>query len=354
MKKAISLILVLVLCLSLCACGGGEQNATEPSQEATESPNESVVGSWYWVNTDEVGPANGVTHMELYEGGTGKGTNSSMTDDSHYPITWEVKDGIVNVSASNAPTIGLKVTDDALVAVDGSCSYKKLESLSAEELQIASTKVSPADMNNDYLSNSAKARQTYCGKPILLKAKVWIVEENHAIFECASGSVYLDAYLPSESLAQLESEKWYSIVGIVSDIQDISTNWGGVTVTYPHYIMDTAFMAIDTFDWVAAKEKFLNNNCDFIDANIDQFTQLSGEEITDVIVGTWTNNGNTLVFGADGTLTYSDGSSETWSIKEFSDGSRLHTWTDWKIYHLMENIYYMKNLTTGGVIIKAE
>ena len=74
MKKAFSLILALVMCLSLCACGGGEQNTTEPSQEATESPNESVVGSWYWVNTDDVGPANGVTHMELYEGGTGKGT----------------------------------------------------------------------------------------------------------------------------------------------------------------------------------------------------------------------------------------------------------------------------------------
>jgi hypothetical protein len=63
--------------------------------------------------------------MELYEGGTGKGTNSETTDGSYYSITWEINDNVINVTASDAPAIGLKFVDGKLVTVDGTATYTK-------------------------------------------------------------------------------------------------------------------------------------------------------------------------------------------------------------------------------------
>ena len=39
MKKALSLILALVLCLSLCACGGGNTDASNPTNSKVDNPN---------------------------------------------------------------------------------------------------------------------------------------------------------------------------------------------------------------------------------------------------------------------------------------------------------------------------
>lgn len=118
MKKAISLILAIIMCLSLCACGGGND---------TPETEEQVVGTWEWKTLGEQGPINGVTHMELYEGGTGKGTNSSMSESSYYPITWEIKGDVINITASDTPTIGVKLEDGKLVAVDGTVTYTRSE-----------------------------------------------------------------------------------------------------------------------------------------------------------------------------------------------------------------------------------
>ena len=141
MKKAIIILLALLMILSLAACGGGsastntpaptEAPATpeptpKPTPEPTEDPAEAlakkVVGVWKW--TDGEGPSNGVIDMELYEGGTGKGTNNLMTTGSYYPITWEIKGDVINITASNAPTIGFKYEEESLVSVDsGKTTY---------------------------------------------------------------------------------------------------------------------------------------------------------------------------------------------------------------------------------------
>ena len=128
MKKILSLIMALIMCLSLCACG--DKKATDATEAATISDvlaEEDVVGTWQWITPGEQGPANGVTHLELYEGGTGKGTNSSMTGGSYYPVTWEIRDGVINISASNTPTVGMKFEDGKLIAVDRSFTYTRVE-----------------------------------------------------------------------------------------------------------------------------------------------------------------------------------------------------------------------------------
>ena len=143
MKKTITLLLILVVCLSLCACGSNTNDVSEPqgsdqSSETVAAPVETpaseektedlYIGTWEWKDFDEQGPSNGVTHMELYAGGTGKGTNSTHKGtDSYYPITWEINGDVINITASNTPKVGMKLEDGKLVSVDGSFSYTRVD-----------------------------------------------------------------------------------------------------------------------------------------------------------------------------------------------------------------------------------
>jgi len=129
MKKFLMILMALVMCLTLCACG---DEAAAPAETAAPEQNEApdgaqFIGTWDWKDFDEQGPSNGVTHLELYEGGTGKGTNSSMNEGSYYPVTWEVNSDVINITASDTPTVGMKLQDGKLVAVDGTFSYTKAE-----------------------------------------------------------------------------------------------------------------------------------------------------------------------------------------------------------------------------------
>ena len=130
MKKALALLLALVMVLSLAACGGNAATETKVQNESSTQTNgltdKEVIGTWEWENFDEQGPANGVTHMELYEGGTGKGTNSGMTNGEYYAITWEINVNVINVTVSDLPgATGLKLEDGKLVTVDGTATYTK-------------------------------------------------------------------------------------------------------------------------------------------------------------------------------------------------------------------------------------
>ena len=129
MKRILLMVLALAVGLSLCACESYEITTTAAETQTTSAAaqdvltDEQVVGIWEWQDYEERGPLNGVMHMELYEGGTGKGTNNLLKGDSYYPIVWEIKGEVINISASNAPIVGLKLNKGKLVAVDGSCSY---------------------------------------------------------------------------------------------------------------------------------------------------------------------------------------------------------------------------------------
>ncbi len=64
--------------------------------------------------------------MELYKGGTGKGFNTKS--DSHYTISWEIKDDILNITIKGAirdDTTGYIVKGGILTSVDGEHTYYK-------------------------------------------------------------------------------------------------------------------------------------------------------------------------------------------------------------------------------------
>jgi len=116
--------------------------------------------------------------------------------------------------------------------------------------------------------------------------------------------------------------------------------------------LDAANVA--AFDWDGARTQiFDKKNYDYINANIDYFTRINGDEMETLLCdGSWvTSSGQKVIFNADGTYTYSkDGTenTETWNI----DGDYLHTWTRYSVYHLVDNAYYWKG--TNNIILYKE
>ena len=88
--------------------------------------------------------------------------------------------------------------------------------------------------------NKAKAKQDYCNKPIIVSGKAILVEDDHVVI-CDS-QVCLDAYLSIDDLVKIDTDSNITVVGIISDIQDLDISWGGTTFTFPHYIMESAFL----------------------------------------------------------------------------------------------------------------
>ena len=117
--------------------------------------------------------------------------------------------------------------------------------LSKEEMIAQAEEVKASAMNNDCMSNVAKAKQTYCDKVIKTSAYVYTVNEDHVVLACSKESgaqVCIAVYLSNEDLVNVESSSVITVVGTISTIENRDFNWGGMTVNYPHYVMDTAYL----------------------------------------------------------------------------------------------------------------
>lgn len=120
--------------------------------------------------------------------------------------------------------------------------------MTKEEMLEQAEEVNASLLNNDCFDNLAKAKQTYCDKVIITKAYVYMVNEDHVVLGCSTSSgaqVCIAAYMPVDDLVQIESSSVITVVGLVSDIEDRDFDWGGMTVNYPHYIMDTAYLVTE-------------------------------------------------------------------------------------------------------------
>lgn len=219
------------------------------------------------------------------------------------------------------------------------------------------------DLQRAIFENKAKAKQTYCNIPIALSGEVLTVEEDHVVMiDGLTGAIEmkLDAYLESEELLQISAKDKICVIGIIEDIQEDTSTSSGYSFTVPLCVMEKAYIYEPEVevDWEKVKKEVSNDNSDFVDNNIDYFTQLSGEELTDIIVGEWFNTSGeiTMTVKEDGSMVYGDGSNGTWEIKEFNEGSRFFTWTDWRIYHIVDNFYYMRGKTNSerAIIVKGE
>ena len=117
--------------------------------------------------------------------------------------------------------------------------------LSIEEMIAQAEEVKVSAMNNDCMNNVAKAKQTYCNKVIKTSAYVYTVNEDHVVLACSKESgaqVCIAAYLSNEDIVNVESSSVITVVGTISTIENRDFNWGGMTVNYPHYVMDIAYL----------------------------------------------------------------------------------------------------------------
>ena len=105
--------------LSMAACGS---NTTQTA----ELTDEQCIGTWEWVYEQSIGNSWGVETMELYKGGTGKGYNSLLTGDSHYPLSWEISNDILKVSFTADPlSCAFEMDGDTITSTDGEIVYIK-------------------------------------------------------------------------------------------------------------------------------------------------------------------------------------------------------------------------------------
>ena len=134
MKKLLALLLAAIMCVSLVACGNDTTSKEEKETVRTESTEstaqdsigELCVGTWKWDFKASESNDWGVETMELFKGGTGKGTNSMHSEGQYYPLTWEVKDDVLVVSFEADPlSCAFELDGDKLTSTDGKLIYNK-------------------------------------------------------------------------------------------------------------------------------------------------------------------------------------------------------------------------------------
>ena len=112
--------------------------------------------------------------------------------------------------------------------------------LSKEELITNAITTDIFTLQSAVYQNKVKAKQDYCNKPIVVTGKAIKVEDDYVVMSEGQVSVY--AFLSVDDLVKIKTQTNISVVGIISDIQDEDSNWGGMTFNFPTYIMDLAYL----------------------------------------------------------------------------------------------------------------
>ena len=121
------------------------------------------------------------------------------------------------------------------------CACGGEKTLTKEELISTAISTDIMTLQSAVYDNRLKAKEDYCNKPISISGNVMMVEEDHIVI-CES-QVCLDAYLSTEDIIKISSGDTVTIVGIISDIQDMEIKLGGVMpFNSPHYIMEAGYL----------------------------------------------------------------------------------------------------------------
>ena len=119
-------------------------------------------------------------------------------------------------------------------------------------------------------------------------------------------------------------------------------------------------MGTENFDEIAQEEIITNRNQDFVEAYLDRFSKLSGDKISEALIGEWqSTKGNLEIFKEDGTYIAGDPNDSTvydvefpWSV--VGDCVDIGG-AEWEVYQLYEEVYYIRlanPLSSGNILIK--
>ena len=122
--------------------------------------------------------------------------------------------------------------------------------LSKEEMLMQAISAENKTIGDDFANNILRAKETYCGHIIKIEGNARITNENVITIRIGTGIIwYIDAYLSSEDMLQLDDGQKIILVGYLDDtITETTSTSGGSTYTYKHLSMSTAYVAQDRFE----------------------------------------------------------------------------------------------------------
>ncbi len=105
------------------------------------------------------------------------------------------------------------------------------------------------ELNHLISENILNAKQSYCGKNLILKSTVDEIKEDCIVFNHGMGSVIV--YLPSEDIVNLKTNQTITIVGITNE-EFVTTNEsrdGGPAFDYTDCVMEQAYLVTDRYEY---------------------------------------------------------------------------------------------------------
>ncbi|MBR2414140.1 MAG: hypothetical protein IKB13_06530 [Clostridia bacterium] len=358
MKKAISLLLALVLCLSLCACSGGESTSVNTVPPAANTDTEASEPP---VDPTEAEQAPIYTVAEAIPSEFFPFT-ITRTEFSQYVSTKTEEDFL---SKEYAAGVGAYAADKGYqwLFYDIEYTYAGKTSMS-----LVSSLFRPTVTYGEYTFNSDYF--TF----IKIDNKWYILDYdysgvNHPLHKNLSmNSLYkyepLDGKeyevrgiikVPTQAVEDTETPMYLNVFNVTEASQtEIIVN--NVTVEIDRN------MGMENFDEVAQEEIITNRNRDFVEAYLDRFTKLSGEQISEALIGEWySTKGNLEIFKEDGT--YIAGNPDDsmvydvefpWSV--VGDCIDIGG-AEWEVYQLYEDVYYIRLTNpspSGNILIKKQ
>ena len=120
-------------------------------------------------------------------------------------------------------------------------------SVTKEELLDQATKCSAATINNDTLDNVARAKQTYCGKTLLIKGQITEIGADHITM--GAGNTNIEVYLQTEDIVNLEYKQFVTIVGNVGEEITEGTLAPGIPQKVYIYEVRSAYFVTDKYEY---------------------------------------------------------------------------------------------------------
>lgn len=121
-------------------------------------------------------------------------------------------------------------------------------SMTKEEMLEQAEAVTREDLFGAAESNIVSAKETYGGKLIIFTAQVLDIQDDHIQL---GDSSYINVYLPTEDIMQIENYQLITVVGQLGDtIEEVEENVGyGMTTTLYCYEMPQAYLVLDRFEY---------------------------------------------------------------------------------------------------------
>lgn len=119
--------------------------------------------------------------------------------------------------------------------------------MTKEEMLEQAIECSEDTINDDTLDNMARAKQTYCGKTLLIKGQVTEISSDYITM--GRVNTYIKVYLPVEDIVNLEYKQFITIVGNMGEEITEGTFAPDIPQKVYTYEVSPAYLVADTYEF---------------------------------------------------------------------------------------------------------